>query len=205
MEHRDDSQYTVQDPGSGAAVGSIGAVREEAKEQVRSVADTAVRETKGVLADMGSDLSREAQSQKLRLAKGLDGFSTELEEVAFNGSGRVPSLASEAAARTRGLARWLERTDASRHGPIRRGLRAPAPVTFILGSARRGCARGAADPRDDRWPHAGRAVHRRPDLERTCSPATPRAYDPLGTSQSYPTPSSPVAHVGAGSFSEGAS
>jgi hypothetical protein len=203
MEHRD-SQYTVQDPGSGAAAGSIGAVREEAKEQVRSVADTAVRETKGVLADMGSDLSREAQSQKLRLAKGLDGFSTELEEVALNGSGRVPSLASEAAARTRGLARWLERTDPSDMVRSVEDFGRRRPVTFVLGSLVAGVLAG----RVTRGMIDGRAQ----DAPSTEGPTSQRYVQPgyapgddFGTSQSYPTPSSPVAHVGAGSFSEGAS
>jgi hypothetical protein len=142
MERRDDSQYTLQEPAHDPALRSMGAVADEAKEQVRSVADTAVRQTQGVLADIGSDLSTEAQNQKLRLAKGLEGFSTELEEVARSSSGRVPSLAGEAAARTRSLAQWLELTEGRDMVRSVEDFGRRRPVTFILGCALAGVAAG---------------------------------------------------------------
>ncbi len=187
MERHDVSQYTLQDSTTDPAPESIGAVREEAKEQVRSVADTAVQQTKGILADMGSDISTEAQSQKLRLAKGLDGFSTELEEVALNGSGRVPSLASEAAARTRSLSRWLERTDPSDIVRSVEDFGRRRPVMFILGSALAGVAagrltRGIIDDRPNAEDSGDRRIevrsidvrtHDSPDAAGVPSPGTP--------------------------------
>lgn len=200
MERSDVSDYTLQDPTTDPAPGTMGAVREEAKEQVRSVADTAVRETKGVFADMGSDLSAEAQNQKLRLAQGLDGFSTELEEVARNGSGRVPSLAGEAAARTRGLARWLEQTDASDMVRSVEDFGRRRPVVFIVGSALAGVVAGRLTRGmiDDRSQAADSAAPQIPDRY-AVQPVGGGAYDALNTSRVYPTASSPVLPVGAGS------
>lgn len=142
MEHHGDGQYTMQEPAHDPALRSMGTVAEEAKEQARSVADTAVRQTQGVLADLGSDLATEAQSQKLRLVKGLEGISTELDEVALSSPGRVPALAGEAAARTRSLAHWLEHTEGRDMVRSVEDFGRRRPVMFILGSALAGVVAG---------------------------------------------------------------
>ena len=142
MERIDVTQYPVQDPTTNPTPGAVGTVLEDAKEQARSVAETAVEQTKGVFANIGADLSKEANTQKLRMAQGLQGFGTELDEVAQNSTGRVPSLAGEAAERTRTLARWLESTDTADmvHSVEDFGRRRPG--MFILGSAVAGMVAG---------------------------------------------------------------
>ena len=179
MERRDDGQYTMQEPAHDPALRSMGTVAEEAKEQVRSVADTAVRQTQGVLADLGSDLSTEAQSQKMRLAKGLEEFSTELEEVARSSSGRVPSLAGEAAARTRSLAQWLEHTEGRDMVRSVEDFGRRRPVTFILGCALAGVVagrltRGMIDDRSQDGDSAdSQTAQRAPASPSTREPMTP--------------------------------
>ena len=117
-------------------------MREEAKNQARSVADSAKRETRSVFSQMGIDLTAETQGQKLRLAKSLDGFSTELEEVALNGSGRVPALAAEAATRTRSFSRWLEQTDPRDMVRMVEDFARRRPLAFVLTSAGAGLVAG---------------------------------------------------------------
>jgi hypothetical protein len=142
MEHPDTSEYRMQDPTTDPNPGAVGTVLEEAREQARSVADTAMHQTRGALATIGSDLSAEAHSQKLRLAKGLDEFSSELDQVALNGTGRVPSLAGEAADRTRSLSRWLENTDTVDMVRSVEDFGRRRPAMFILGSAVAGVVAG---------------------------------------------------------------
>jgi hypothetical protein len=142
MEHPDTSEYRMQDPTTDPNPGAVGTVLEEAREQARSVADTAMHQTRGALATIGSDLSAEAHSQKLRLAKGLDEFSSELDQVALNGTGRVPSLAGEAADRTRSLSRWLENTEMADMVRAVEDFGRRRPAMFILGSAAAGVVAG---------------------------------------------------------------
>ena len=162
MERIDVTEYPVTDPTTPGAVGTVledaketvGTVLEDAKEQARSVAETAVEQTKGVFAGIGSDLSAEAHTQKLRMAKGLEDFSTELDDVALNGTGRVPSLAGEAAERTRTLSRWVENTEASDMLRSVEDFGRRRPAVFLLGSVLAGIAagrltRGMIDDRSD--------------------------------------------------------
>ncbi len=79
------------------------------------------------------------------------------------------------------------------------------PVTFILGSAAAGVlagrlTRGMIDGRTQGTPSTDS-----PTPDRYLQPGYAPGVEPRGTSQSYPKPTSPVAHVGAGSISEGAS
>lgn len=141
MERIDVTQY-AQEPTTDPTTGAVGTVLEDAKEQARSVADTAMEQTRGVFATIGSDLSAEAHTQKLRMAKGLEGFGTELDEVALNGTGRVPTLAGEAADRTRSLSRWLENTEASDMLASVEDFGRRRPAMFILGSVVAGLAAG---------------------------------------------------------------
>ena len=189
MERIDDSQYT-QDPTTDPTPGAVGTVLEEAKEQARSVADTAVAQTKGVFANIGSDLSKEAQSQKLRMAKGLDGFSTELDDVALKGTGRVPSFAGEAADRTRSLSRWLENTDTADMVRSVEDFGRRRPALFILGTAVAGMVAGRLTRGmiDDRSPGANTADTRTPNTvvyPTVSAPVIPTGSAPAGAGSTY--------------------
>lgn len=191
-----DGQYTPQND----APGTVGTVIEEAKAQARTVADTAAQQTKGVFASIGSDLSAQAHSQKLLMAKGLDGFSNELDEVALNGTGRVPTLAGEAADRTRTLSRWLENTETADMVRSVEDFGRRRPVVFILGGVVAGLiagrlTRGMLDDgssRDDSTDITDPASAGNP-----VDVGTIEALDGTGT---YPTVTSPV---GAGIYGAG--
>ena len=208
MERSDTTHYTSQEPTPDTALSQVGAVGTEVKDQARSVADTAVRQTKDVLADMGADLSAEAHSQKLKLVKTLEEFSTELEEVSRNGSGRVPSLAGDAAARTRDLSQWLEHTEGRDIVRTVEDFARRRPLLFILGSAgagvvagrlTRGMMSGSSNGESAASPQTSSSV-------RTFEPVADVGYDPYDTGQALPgTAPSPVASaVGAGSPYESA-
>jgi ElaB/YqjD/DUF883 family membrane-anchored ribosome-binding protein len=177
-------------------------MRDEAKDQARSVADSAKREAKSVFSQIGNDLSAETQGQKLRLAKSLDGFSAELEEVALNGSGRVPALASEAATRTRSFSRWLEQTDPRDMVRMVEDFARRRPLAFVLTSAGAGLV-------------AGRLTRGMIDAGSGSDPAralpaatTPSSIGPIGgpggavpsihDSEWDPTPTPATASVGSG-------
>ena len=134
----------------------MGERREEAKEQGALRGRPGRPRTKGVFADLGSDLSSEAQNQKMRLAKGLKGFGTELEEVARNSSGRVPHLRVRPLPARRGLAHWLEHTEGRDMVRSVEDFGRRRPVMFILGCALAGVVagrltRGMIDDRSQDW------------------------------------------------------
>lgn len=189
MERIDVTQY-AQDPTTDPTPGAVGTVLEEAKEQARSVADTAVAQTKGVFADIGSDLAKEAQSQKLRMAKGLEGFGTELDEVALNGSGRVPTLAGEAADRTRRLSRWLEQTDTADMVRSVEDFGRRRPAMFILGTALAGMAagrltRGMIDDRSREADSASIPAPNTVTYPTVYAPVIPTGSAPAGAGSTY--------------------
>lgn len=209
MERRDTSQYTIKDSTPDTALEQVSAVGEEVIDQARSVADTAVRETKDILADMGSDLSAEAHSQKLKLVKSLEEFSTELEDVSRSGSGRVPSLAGDAATRTRNFSQWLERTESREMVRNVEDFARRRPLMFILGSAGAGVlagrmtrgmiASGNGNGNSDATPQMPSSS------VDTIQPADAAGYDAFNTRAAMPvTPATPVASaVGTGSTYEG--
>jgi len=117
------------------ASASASEIRDQASEQIRSVAETAKEETKQTVAGFGEGLQREANEQSLKIAQVLDGLSGELDEMSQNGSGWASALVGDTADKTRDLARWMERTEPR---DMLRGVEDFArrrPVAFVLGSA----------------------------------------------------------------------
>ena len=117
------------------ASASASEIRDQASEQIRSVAETAKEETKQTVSGFGQGLEHEANEQSLRIAQVLDGLSGELDEMSQNGTGWASSLVSDTAGKTRDLARWMERTEPR---DMLRGVEDFArrrPVAFVAGSA----------------------------------------------------------------------
>lgn len=150
----------------------------QAKQQVASLAHAADERARGMLGDIGDDVSREAESQKARLATLARELSSELHRAARADSSdetddtRVARLAEAASARTGEFARWLE-THAA--GDLLDGIRDYArrrPMTFIAASAlaglvmgrlTRGMTRGSDESSADRPPQPrARLVGREP-------------------------------------------
>lgn len=125
--------------GTGAAVQ---AVREEAMGQVRSVAETARRETQNVVGEIGTEVRGQVSQQKDRLALMLKDLSAELAEVPPTGSGRVSNLAWDVAGRTGDLSDWLRDHDASDVLRATEDFARRRPLTFLLASAAAGVVVG---------------------------------------------------------------
>ena len=117
------------------ASASASQIRDQASEQIRSVAETAMEETKQTVSGFGQGLEHEVNEQSIRIAQLLDGLSGELDEMSQNGTGWASSLVSDTAGTTRDLARWMERTEPR---DMLRGVEDFArrrPVAFVAGSA----------------------------------------------------------------------
>jgi hypothetical protein len=151
-------------PSSGPQEGSTGSTVESAKESAKSVAETSAEQTRAVaheakaatrdlVGETRGQLRNQAQEQTSRVAAGLRGLSSQLEEMSSrsSGSGTATEVVRQAADRSQQMAQRLE--DGGLDGLVddARRLARNRPGTFLLAAAGAGFLIGrvvrAADTR----------------------------------------------------------
>lgn len=197
------TDMTTPDMTGTGTESTVGAVRQEAMDQVRTVAQAARRETQNVVGEIGTEVRGQVAQQKDRLALLLKDISAELAEVPASGSGRVSDLAWTVAGRTGDLSDWLRNHEATDILRATEDFARRRPLTFLLASTVAGVVvgrltRGMIDGDGERA-----AAVPEPRGQRAAYPTTtgyPAGY-PTSTGQAPApvvpvTPDTPITPVG---------
>jgi hypothetical protein len=151
-------------PTAGPQAGSAGSAVESAKESAKAVAETSAEQTRAVaqeakaatrdlLGETRGQLRTQAQEQTTRVASGLRGLSSQLQEMSSrsSSSGTAVEMVRQAADRSQQMAQRLEEGGLDGLMDDARRLARNRPGTFLLAAAGAGFLIGrvvrAADTR----------------------------------------------------------